>query len=246
MRALSSTKEQVGYQQLDPHRRILVVEDHRELREEVARCLESEGYAVVQAEDGLQALRLAANYPPDLVILDLILPGIDGLEVCSRLRAASNVPILMLTGRAEEDAKEAGYTAGADDYLTKPFHAWELSLRVRAIMRRVAAVGAPAMMQDDTVLCGDVVIHPHARVAERDKIPLNLTAKEFDLLHFMVTHPRHAFTRQQLLDSVWHYSCGDGSTVTVHMQRLRQKVESMPGRPRHLRTAWGIGYIFNP
>lgn len=230
-----------------PRRRILLVDDEQSIREVVGQCLELEGYVVLQAADGLEALRLVAAYPPDLVILDVMLPGIDGLEVCRRLRNMSAVPVLMLTARADEADQLAGFGVGTDDYITKPFGPRELIMRVHAIMRRVEAISAPAMMLDGTLHRGNLVVRPQLREAERDGVALELTAKEFDLLHFLAAHPRQVFTRQQLLNQVWNYEYyGDGTTVTVHMRRLREKVESDPTRPRHLRTVWGVGYKFEP
>jgi len=234
--------------EVEPQRRILLVDDEVTIREVVGQYLELEGYLVVQASDGLQALRLAEANPPDLVILDLMLPGIDGLEVCRRLRSSSAVPILMLTALSDESDQLTGFSLGTDDYITKPFKPRELVMRVKAIMRRVEAMSAPAMLLDDTVLFGrGIVVHPHLRQVERDGVPLDLTPTEYDLLYFLVTHPKRAFTRAQLLSNVWHYDYyGDAGTVTVHMRRLREKVELDPGRPRHLRTVRGMGYCFVP
>lgn len=230
-----------------PRRRILVVDDEPTIREVVGQYLELEGFAVQRAADGLEALRMAEAFPPDLIVLDLMLPGIDGLEVCRRIRATSAVPILMLTARGDEEDKLVGFGLGTDDYLTKPFQPRELVARVQAIMRRVGAVSAPAIMLDDALRFGGLVIRPQLHEAARDGMPLDLTAKEFDLLHFLSSHPRQVFTRQQLLDQVWDYEYfGDGNTVTVHMRRLREKVERDPARPHHLRTVWGVGYKFEP
>lgn len=230
-----------------PSRRVLIVEDEAYVRELVAQYLQLEGYDVLQAADGLEALRLAAAYPPDLVILDLMLPGMDGFEVASRLRKVSAVPILMLTARGEEADKLAGFGIGADDYVTKPFRPRELVMRVQAMMRRVEATSVPAMVLDDALSVGDLLIRPQLREAMRDGVALELTAKEFDLLYFLASHPKQVFTRQQLLHHVWGYDYyGDTRTVTVHMRRLRQKVELDPSRPRHLRTVWGVGYKFEP
>jgi DNA-binding response OmpR family regulator len=231
----------------NPRRRVLIVDDEATVREVVGQYLELEGYAPFYATTGLDALRLAAASPPDLVILDLTLPGVDGLDVCRRLRAASATPILMLTARDSDTDKLAGFGAGADDYLAKPFNPHELVARVRAIMRRLEAVSAPAMIYDGALRFGDLVIHTQQRQVERDGAPIDLTAKEFDLLAFLASHPRQVFTRAQLLAQVWGYEdYGEGSTVTVHMRRLREKVEPDPARPTHLRTAWGVGYKFEP
>jgi two-component system, OmpR family, response regulator VicR len=156
------------------------------------------------------------------------------------------VPILMLTGRADEADKLAGFGVGADDYMTKPFRPRELVMRVQAMMRRLEATSVPAMILDDALRVGDLVIRPRLREVTRDGATLDLTAKEFDLLYFLASHPKQVFTRQQLLQHVWHYDYyGDSRTVTVHMRRLRQKVEVDPSRPRHLRTVWGVGYKFD-
>lgn len=231
----------------EPRRRVLIVEDEANIREVVAQYLELEGFTVLQAADGVEALRLAASQPPDLVVLDLMLPGVDGLEVCRRLRAQSAAPILMLTARGEESDKLVGFALGADDYVTKPFSPRELVVRVRAIMRRVAATRVPAMVLDGALRFGALVIQPRLRTVRREGALLDLTAKEFDLLFFLASHPGQVFTRQQLLDNVWDYDYfGDASTVTVHIRRLREKVELDPARPRHLKTVWGVGYKFEP
>ncbi len=234
--------------QTEPRRRILLVDDEASIREVVGAYLTLEGYTVVQAADGLEALRLADEQPPDLVILDLMLPGIDGLEVCRRLRATSAVPILMLTALSDDTTQLEGFDVGTDDYITKPFKPRELMMRVKAMMRRIEAMSAPAMLLDGTVLFGSgVVVRARLRQVDRNGVPLDLTPTEFELLNFLVTHPKQAFTRQQLLDHVWHYEYyGDTGTVTVHMRRLREKVETDPARPRHLRTVRGIGYRFVP
>jgi DNA-binding response OmpR family regulator len=228
-----------------PRRRILVVDDQASIREVLTQYLELEGFTVLQAADGVEALRSAEAQPPDLVVLDLMLPGMDGLEVCRRLRATSAVPILMLTARSDETDKLAGFAVGTDDYVTKPFSPREVVVRVQAIMRRIEATSVPAMVLDDTLHLGNLTIRPQLRYVERDGTPIELTAKEFDLLHFLATHPKQVFTRQQLLDNVWDYGYyGDASTVTVHIRRLREKVELDPARPRHIKTVWGVGYKF--
>jgi DNA-binding response OmpR family regulator len=228
-----------------PRRRILVVDDEASIREVLTQYLELEGFTVLQAANGVEALRSAEAQPPDLVVLDLMLPGMDGLEVCRRLRATSAVPILMLTARSDETDKLAGFAVGTDDYVTKPFSPREVVVRVQAIMRRIEATSVPAMVLDDTLHLGNLTIRPQLRYVEREGTPIELTAKEFDLLHFLATHPKQVFTRQQLLDNVWDYGYyGDASTVTVHIRRLREKVELDPARPRHIKTVWGVGYKF--
>lgn len=245
MRDLRAT-EQAKHESANSRRRILVVDDEPRIREVVGQYLELEGYDVLKAADGLEALRLAQAKPPDLVILDVMLPGIDGFEVCRRLRLESAVPILMLTARAEEADQLEGFGVGTDDYITKPFRPRELVARVQAIMRRVGALNAPAMILEGSLRFGPLVIRPQLRQVEQDGVELDFTTKEFDLLYFLATHPRQVFTRQQLLEQVWDYQYGDGNTVTVHMRRLREKVEPDPARPVHLRTVWGVGYKFEP
>lgn len=228
-------------------RRVLIVDDEPTVREVVGQFLELEGFRVLSASSGLEALRLIEQTPPDLIVLDLTLPGIDGLEVCRRLRTTSAIPILMLTARARDAEKLVGFEVGADDYLTKPFNPLELVARVQAIMRRLEAMSVPAMVFDGNLHFGSVTIRPQIRQVERDALPVELTTKEFDLLQFLVSHPKQVFTREQLLLHVWNYdNYGDDSTVTVHICRLREKVERNPAKPRHLRTVWGIGYRFEP
>ncbi len=230
-----------------PQRRVLVVDDEASVREVLAHYLTLEGCAVYQAVDGVEALTLARAVPPDIVILDLMLPGIDGVEVCRRLRATSAVPVVMLTARGDAMDKLEGFRAGTDDYVTKPFSPQEIVLRVRAILRRLEATSVPAMVFDGTLHVGDLTISMQLRQVERAGAPIELTAKEFDLLHFLCSHPRQVFTRQQLLDAVWDFSYfGDASTVTVHIRRLREKVERDPARPQHIKTVWGVGYKFEP
>ncbi len=224
-----------------------MVDDEANIREVLCEYLAAAGFLTTQAGDGNEALHLVAAEPPDLIILDLMLPGLDGLEVCRRIRQASAVPILMLTARGEEPDKVIGFHAGADDYVIKPFSPREVVMRVHAIMRRLQATSVPAMVQGDIVHIGNLVIRPQLRTAERDGALLELTAKEFDLLVFMTSHPRQVFSRQQLLDHVWDIGYfGDISTVTVHIRRLREKVEVDPSVPRHIKTVWGIGYKFDP
>jgi DNA-binding response OmpR family regulator len=236
-----------AFTQSEPRRHALIVEDEASIREVVAQYLEVEGFATIQAADGLEALHIAASRPVDLVVLDLMLPGLDGLEVCRRLRAESAVPIIMLTARGEEEDKLLGFGLGADDYLAKPFSPRELVMRVRAIMRRIAATNVPAMVLDGALRFGPLTIQPQLRTVQRDGVAVEVTAKEFDLLYFLASHPGQVFSRQQLLDNVWDYDyIGDASTVTVHMRRLREKVEVDPARPQHIKTVWGVGYKFQP
>ena len=225
--------------------RVLVVDDEPIVSEVVQRYLVREGYEVVLAEDGEAALERAREQAPDLVVLDLMLPKLDGLEVCRQLRAESSVAIIMLTAKGEESDRILGLGLGADDYLVKPFSPGELVARVKAVLRRTAAAAVPAA--GDVLRFGDLRINPRARKVELAGKPAELTAKEFDLLHFLARNAGQVFTREQLLDQVWDYAYyGDSSTVTVHVRRLREKVEPDPMRPRYVKTVWGVGYKFDP
>lgn len=221
--------------------RILVVDDEAIVTEVVQRYLIREGYQVQMAADGRAALTQARELAPDLVVLDLMLPEIDGLEVCRQLRAETSVPIIMLTAKGEDSDKVLGLGIGADDYVTKPFSPSELVARVKAVLRRAKA--AAPTLPGDIVRLGALRISPGGRVVERDGEPLHLTAKEFDLLYFLAKSPGQVFSREQLLDNVWDFEWyGDPSTVTVHIRRLREKIEPNPVRPRYIKTVWGVGY----
>jgi DNA-binding response OmpR family regulator len=224
--------------------RVLIIEDDPNVAEVVARYLEREGYTVETAADGAAGLRLALRELPDLVVLDLMLPRLGGLEVCRRLREVAPVPVIMLTARGEETDRIAGLELGADDYVAKPFSPRELTARVKAVLRRATAplvLGAAGRLAADELEV-DTVAH-EARL--RGEL-VALTAKEFDLLVHMMRHPRRAFRREELLQEVWGFSYGDTSTVTVHIRRLREKIEPDPSNPRYVRTVWGVGYRFEP
>jgi DNA-binding response OmpR family regulator len=225
--------------------RVLVIEDDPNVAEVVSRYLEREGYEVDAVADGAEGLRRALASPPDLVVLDLMLPSLNGLEVCRRLRAAAPVPVIMLTARGEEADRIAGLELGADDYMAKPFSPRELTARVKAVLRRAASplntADQPTVLRAGA-LAVDVVAHEARRGGEL----VALTAKEFDLLVHFMRNPRRAFRREQLLEDVWGFSYGDTSTVTVHVRRLREKVEDDPSAPRHVTTVWGVGYRFEP
>ncbi|HEX3650851.1 MAG TPA: response regulator transcription factor [Pseudonocardiaceae bacterium] len=223
-------------------RRVLVVDDDDNVRDVVRRYLEHAGYQVAVAETGEDALLRAQEAEPDLVVLDLMLPGIDGFEVCRRLRQRSAVPVVMLTARGAEDDRIAGLQLGADDYVAKPFSPRELVLRVTSVLRRT---GPEAVLTRDELVDGDLVIDVTARRASLAGVPLSLTTREFDLLEFMVTHAGTAFTRAELLSRVWGWDFGDQSTVTVHVRRLREKVERDPARPGRIATVWGVGYRYD-
>jgi DNA-binding response OmpR family regulator len=225
--------------------RILIVDDEAIVSEVVERYLKREGYSTRVAADGEVALRLAHEEMPDLVILDLMLPKIDGLEVCRRLRAEGNVPIIMLTAKGEETDRVVGLTLGADDYLVKPFSPRELVARVQAVLRRVQSPPAASPEGEGTMRFPGLTINLRTRLVEVRGRAIELTPKEFDLLTFLARSPGQVFSRDQLLDKVWDYRhVGDASTVTVHMRRLREKVEENPIRPSYLKTVWGVGYKF--
>jgi DNA-binding response OmpR family regulator len=219
---------------------VLVVDDDPNLSEVVARYLQKEGYEVDVARDGKSGLEKALATLPDLVVLDLMLPGIDGLEVFRRLRAIAPIPVVMLTAKGSEEDRVAGLELGADDYVAKPFSPRELTARVKAVLRRaggsVSSVGATVLRTSS--LAVDLVAHE----ARQDGSPLSLTAKEFDLLVHLMGHPGVAFTREQLLEAVWGYTIGDAATVTVHVRRLREKIERDPSAPELLTTVRGVGY----
>ena len=217
------------------------------IAEVVVKYLEKEGFAVESHRNGAEALDALLASPPDLLVLDLMLPGMDGIELFRRLRALAPVPVVMLTARGDESDRVVGLEMGADDYVTKPFSPRELVARVKAVLRRVSASLDTVEAGASPVLsAGDLVVDVSARQARRGGEVLALTAREFELLAFLMRHPNQAFRREELLEKVWGYSFGDTSTVTVHVRRLREKVEADPGEPRHLATVWGVGYRFEP
>jgi DNA-binding response OmpR family regulator len=221
--------------------RVLVVDDDPTVSDVVRRYLERAGIDVTLAADGPAALASFAADRPDLVVLDLMLPGIDGLEVCRRMRADDpDVPVVMLTALGEEADRVTGLELGADDYVTKPFSPRELVLRVQSVLRRATRPPAPP----ETLTDGDLVVDVARRVAHRAAEPLSLTVREFDLLVFLMRNPGRAFTRAQLLEAVWGWTFGDQSTVTVHVRRLREKVEDDPADPKRILTVWGVGYRY--
>ncbi len=219
--------------------RVLVVDDDHTVREVVVSYLRAARHDVTEAADGREALLLAAAAPPDLVVLDLMMPGTDGLEVCRELRRSGDVPVIMLTALGSAEDRVAGLEQGADDYVTKPFSPRELVLRVDAVLRRSRE---PAPVDAGPSTDGDLAVDPAQHVATLGGRRLALTVREFDLLRFLVSHPGVAFTRDQLLSEVWGWSFGDHSTVTVHVRRLREKVEVDPTHPVRLQTVWGVGY----
>lgn len=225
--------------------RILVVEDEPMMAEVVERYLRRDGYTVRAVHDGNAALDAYDRFQPDLIVLDIMLPGIDGLEVCRRLRARAATPVIMLTARDEEVDKLVGLGLGADDYVTKPFSPRELVARVKAVLRRSGSA-APAA-DADALRFDDLRINRRTRTVDDRRGSIKLTAREFDLLYHLASHPGQVYTREQLMDTVWDYEFpGDAGTVTVHMRRLRAKLEADASRPRHLKTVWGVGYKFEP
>ena len=222
---------------------VLVVDDDRTVAEVVGRYLERAGHEVVLAHDGPAALARAMASPPDLVVLDVMLPGIDGIEVC-RLRETSDVPVVMLTALGAEVDRVLGLEVGADDYVTKPFSNRELVLRVASILRRRGSAAAPADpgSGSEVLRSGGLVVDTAARTVRREAEPVALTVREFDPLVHMLRNPGRAFTREDLLRQVWGWDFGDHSTVTVHVRRLRHKIERDVTRPVLLATVWGVGY----
>jgi DNA-binding response OmpR family regulator len=224
--------------------RVLVVDDDPTVSDVVRRYLEQDGCRVRLAFDGGDALTAVAEEVPDLVVLDLMMPGVSGLEVCRRLRRdLPDLPVVMLTALGEEADRVAGLEVGADDYVTKPFSPRELVLRIRSVLRRTApgVPAAPTLLTD-----GDLTADTGRRIARLGDLPLALTVREFDLLAFLLRHPSRAWSRSVLLDRVWGWQFGDQSTVTVHVRRLREKIETDPANPRRILTVWGIGYRYEP
>ena len=220
---------------------VLVVDDEPIVREVVVRYLEREGYRTLEAGDGVLARELVERERPNLVVLDLMLPGMDGLSLCRWIRSRSDLPVIMLTARGEEADRIVGLELGADDYVTKPFSPRELAARVRTVLRRAA----PPVLAEARLSFGDLEIDAATREVTRAGQPVRLTAREFDLLWFLASHPRRVFSRSQLMERVWGYEAAlDTGTVTVHVRRLREKIEDDPAHPRRLETVWGVGYRF--
>ncbi len=222
---------------------VLVVDDEPIVREVVVRYLARDGHRTLEAEDGETARAAIERSDPDLVVLDVMLPGTDGLDLCRWIRSSSELPVIMLTARGEEADRIIGLELGADDYVTKPFSPRELAARVRSVLRR----SGPAEAAATQLGFGDVELEQATREARKASREVRLTAKEFDLLWFLASHPRRVFSREQLMAKVWGYTAAlDTGTVTVHVRRLREKVEDHPSNPRHLETVWGVGYRLVP
>ena len=223
--------------------RVLVVDDEAIVRDVLTRYLEQEGFRVDCAADGEAALELAARSRPDVVLLDLMLPKVDGLEVFRRIRARDDVPVVMITAKGEAVDRVVGLELGADDYVTKPFSPREVVARIRAVLRR----GERVVHSSPPLQLGRIEIDRARREVRRDASPLHLTRKEYDLLELLASNPGRTFTRIELLEGVWDSAWdGDSSTVTVHVRRLREKIEDDPSEPKHLVTVWGVGYRFEP
>ena len=221
---------------------ILVVDDEPTIRDVIRRYLERDGFTVREAADGQTALREIEENLPDLIVLDLMLPGVDGLAITRHIRQRHTVPIIMLTAKGETSDRIYGLDLGADDYVAKPFSPQELVSRIRAVLRRS---NESALPQQSPLEFDGLRIDPATRIVTVRGGEVTLTAKEFDLLWFLARHPRQVFTRSQLLDHVWGYEFeGDSSTITVNIRRLREKIERDPSQPRHILTAWGVGYKF--
>ena len=222
--------------------KILVVDDEKVLVKGIKFNLESEGYQVEVGYDGEEAVELARGGGFDLIILDLMMPKIDGLQACMRIREFSNVPIIMLTARSEDTDKIIGFECGADDYITKPFNILELKARVRALLRR-AGMAAQQMGGGRKLVIGHITLDPDARAAWKDGQSVDLTAKEFDLMELLMRNPGRVYSRENLLNVVWGYEyAGDYRTVDVHVRRLREKLELDPANPQYILTKWGVGY----
>jgi len=226
--------------------RVLVVEDDPTVSEVVARYLERDGFEVDTVEDGIAAVEMVAASSPDLMILDLMLPSLDGLEVFRRVRSFTPLPIIMLTARGDEDDRVTGLELGADDYIGKPFSPRELTARVKSVLRRAEGGSSVSPGAGQMLSASNLMIDLSSREVRVAGQPVSLTVREFDLLVFLMQHPHQVFRREELLDHVWGYTFGDTSTVTVHVRRLREKIETDPSAPSRIQTVWGVGYRFTP
>ena len=222
--------------------KILVVDDEKLLVKGIKFNLENDGYEVVTGADGMDAVELAAAGDIDLIVLDLMMPRMDGLEACTKIREFSDVPIIMLTAKSEDMDKLMGFEHGADDYLTKPFNILELKARIRALLPRAGSTGK---QQADVLACDHISIDRSARNAYNDGRLVDLTQKEFDLVELLMRNPNRVYSREALLDAIWGYdNSSDIRTVDVHIRRLREKLERTPASPEHIMTKWGVGYYF--
>ena len=222
--------------------KILVVDDEELLVKGIRFNLQNEGYEVITGFNGLEAVQAVQNQAPDLVVLDVMMPEMDGLSACAKIREFSDVPIILLTAKADDMDKLMGFDHGADDYLTKPFNILELKARIRALLRRS---GADSKHSDNQLTIGSITLDLNARNAYRSGAPVELTAKEFDVIEFLMRNPNRVYSRENLLDTIWAYEYrSDIRTVDVHIRRLREKLEENPAEPNYIMTKWGVGYYF--
>jgi len=222
--------------------KILVVDDEELLVKGIRFNLQNEGYEVITGTNGVEALQITQNQHPDLILLDIMMPEMDGLTACSKIREFSDVPIILLTAKTEDMDKLMGFDHGADDYLTKPFNILELKARIRALLRRS---GASEKRQGKTITVGEITLDLDGRNAYRNGQLADLTAKEFDVIEFLMRNPNRVYSREALLDTIWAYEYrSDIRTVDVHIRRLREKLEADPAQPNHIMTKWGVGYYF--
>ena len=225
--------------------KILVVDDEKLLVKGIRFNLENEGYDVITGSDGMEAVELAGSENPDLIVLDLMMPRLDGLEACGKIREFSDVPIIMLTAKADDMDKLMGFEHGADDYPTKPFNIRELKARIKALLRRSKSGRRQEEKPDSKLVCEHITLDRDARDAFNDGKLVDLTAKEFDLMELLMRNPNRVYSREALLNAIWGYdTSSDIRTVDVHIRRLREKLERSPAAPEHIMTKWGVGYYF--
>ena len=223
--------------------KILVVDDEALLVKGIRFNLQNEGYEVITGSDGLEAVNLVREQHPDLVVLDVMMPNMDGMTACSKIREFSDVPIILLTAKADDMDKLMGFEHGADDYLTKPFNILELKARIRALLRRAGR--SEKKQASNTLTIGTITLDLDARNAYRNDVLADLTAKEFDVIEFLMRNPNRVYSREMLLDTIWAYEYrSDSRTVDVHIRRLREKLEENPAEPKYILTKWGVGYYF--
>ena len=222
--------------------KILVVDDEKEITDLIALYLTNEGYDVHSFYDSEEAAAAAETEAFDLAILDVMMPKLDGFQLCQKIRLHFNYPIIMLTAKSEDMDKLLGFEHGADDYLTKPFNILELKARIRALLRRAGA--AKKQEPEQKLVCGHITLDRSSRSASREDVPVDLTAKEFDLMELLMRNPNRVYSRETLLDAIWGYDVSDTRTVDVHIRRLREKLELNPAQPEHILTKWGVGYYF--
>ena len=224
--------------------KILVVDDEALLVKGIRFNLQNEGYDVITGCNGLEAVKLVKEQNPDLVVLDVMMPEMDGLTACSKIREFSDIPIIMLTAKTDDMDKLIGFDHGVDDYLTKPFNILELKARIRALLRRSRAA-TPQEQPSNTLTIGSITLDLNARNAYRSGVLADLTAKEFDVIEFLMRNPNHVYSREALLDTIWAYEYrSDIRTVDVHIRRLREKLEENSAEPKYIMTKWGVGYYF--